>query len=90
MDNLKIFRLSSVQLMTALSVIVFIFIVPDLYAQCPMCKMAAESNLKEGGTSGAGLNAGILYMLCMPYLLVGTIGFLWWRAQRKKNMMAES
>ena len=50
-------------------------------AQCPMCRMSAESNLKAGGTAGKGLNRGILYLFAMPYLLVGTIGFVWWRNQ---------
>jgi len=54
-------------------------------AQCPMCRMSAESNLKNGGTEGKGLNTGILYMLATPYLLVGTIGFLWWRNRRKEE-----
>jgi len=48
-------------------------------AQCPMCRMAAESNLENGGTAGKGLNTGILYMLAMPYLLVATIGFIWYK-----------
>ena len=60
-------------------------ITPDLQptsqAQCPMCRMSAESNLKDGGTAGRGLNRGILYMLAMPYLLVGTLGFVWWKNQ---------
>jgi hypothetical protein len=41
--------------------------------------MAAESNLENGGTAGKGLNTGILYMLAMPYLLVATIGFIWYK-----------
>lgn len=53
----------------------------ELSAQCPMCRMSAESNLKAGGSAGRGLNRGILYMLAMPYLLVGTIGYIWWRNQ---------
>lgn len=57
----------------------------DSVAQCPMCKMSAESNLKNGGTAGKGLNAGILYMLALPYTLVGTIGFIWWRNNRRKE-----
>jgi hypothetical protein len=57
----------------------------DASAQCPMCKMSAESNLKNGGTTGRGLNAGILYMLALPYTLVGTIGFIWWRNHRRKE-----
>lgn len=54
-------------------------------AQCPMCRMSAESNLKNGGQSGKGLNNGILYMLATPYLLVGLIGFVWWRNRRKET-----
>ncbi len=69
-------------------VIVILFIVlsgisTELAAQCPMCKMSAESNLKNGGTAGAGLNAGILYMLITPYLLVGTMAYLWWRNKKR-------
>ena len=36
---------------------------PVVQAQCPMCRMSAESNLKAGGTAGKGLNAGILFLL---------------------------
>jgi len=45
--------------------------------------MSAESNLKSGGTAGKGLNAGILYMLALPYTLVGVIGFIWWKNNRR-------
>ncbi len=55
----------------------------ELYSQCPMCKIAAESNLENGGTAGKGLNTGILYMLSLPYLLIGLIGFIWYRNRSK-------
>jgi hypothetical protein len=45
--------------------------------------MSAESNLKNGGTAGKGLNKGILYMLALPYTLVGVIGYVWWRNNRR-------
>jgi hypothetical protein len=54
-------------------------------AQCAMCKMAAESNLNRGGTAGRGLNSGILYMLATPYLLVGILGYLWWRNRHRED-----
>ncbi|MEM1318863.1 MAG: hypothetical protein AAGG75_01335 [Bacteroidota bacterium] len=57
----------------------------ELPAQCPMCRISAESNLKAGGSAGKGLNKGILYMLAMPYLLVGTIGVIWWRNRRRED-----
>ncbi len=59
-----------------------------LIAQCPMCKIAAESNMKNGGTAGRGLNSGILYMLAAPYLLVGSIAFLWWKNRKKAAVKA--
>lgn len=54
-------------------------------AQCPMCKISAESNLKNGGKAGRGLNAGILYMFATPYLLVGGLAFVWWRNNRRRR-----
>ncbi len=61
----------------------------DAIAQCPMCRMSAESNMANGGTAGNGLNAGILYMLATPYLLVGTFVFLWWRNKKKAEQQLE-
>lgn len=58
-------------------------VVNDTQAQCPMCKMSAEQNLKDGGTAGKGLNAGILYMFTTPYILVACIGYVWYRNRRK-------
>lgn len=66
-------------LLVSLCLICFVL---DLDAQCPMCKIAAESNLEAGGTEGKGLNKGILYILSMPYLLVATLGFIWWKSNR--------
>lgn len=66
-----------------LFLVVFMLFSQYAEAQCPMCRMSAESNLKNGGTEGRGLNAGILYLLAMPYLIVASIGIWWWRNRRK-------
>ena len=58
-------------------------------AQCPMCKMTAESNLKGGGSAGKGLNSGILYMLLTPYLLIGVVGFVWYKNRKKEEEVME-
>jgi len=47
--------------------------------------MSAESNLKNGGSTGRGLNTGILYMLALPYTLIGTFGYIWWKNNRRKE-----
>ena len=69
-----------------LIILFVLLIVPfgiELLAQCPMCRMAAESNLDNGGTEGRGLNTGILYLFSMPYLIAGILGLIWWRNRVK-------
>ena len=78
----KIIKLFSI---LALAMTLSVATAPDASAQCPMCRMSAESNLKNGGTDGKGLNNGILYMLATPYMLIGVIGFIWWRNRRKED-----
>ena len=57
--------------------------IDESFAQCPMCKSAAEANLKEGGTHAKGLNAGIIYLFLTPYAIVTTIAVLWWWNNKK-------
>lgn len=57
----------------------------ELNAQCPMCRMTAESNLANGGVDGAGLNAGILFLLATPYFLIGLLGYNWWRNRKSEE-----
>ena len=54
-------------------------------AQCPMCRMTLESNLKGGGTQGSGMNAGIMYLLFTPYIMVGGIAYVWYRNRKRKD-----
>ena len=56
-----------------------------LSAQCAMCKAVVEANLKEGGSAGAGLNEGILYLMAMPYITVLLFGIFYYLQQRKKQ-----
>jgi hypothetical protein len=76
-----LFKILTICLLTLL----FSFKSIESTAQCPMCKMSTEQNLKDGGTAGKGLNKGILYMFAAPYLLVGTLGFIWWYNRRKED-----
>ncbi len=59
------------------------FTAPEAPAQCAMCRLTTESNLRSGDTVARGINTGILYMLALPYLMVGTIGYIWWRNRKK-------
>ncbi len=59
--------------------------VSPVQAQCPMCRISAESNLKAGGTAGKGLNKGILYLFFTPYIIIGSLGYLWWKNNRRRE-----
>jgi len=75
------------KLFISLSVIFALTVVtlPEVHSQCPMCRMSAESNLKEGGSAGKGLNKGIFVLLFTPYLVVGAIGYAWYRNHKNKH-----
>jgi LPXTG-motif cell wall-anchored protein len=49
----------------------FFIIQVSAYAQCAMCKSGVASNLEGGGNTGRGINTGILYLMAIPYLLIG-------------------
>ena len=55
-------------------------------AQCALCRSSVEANRADNKLSkfGNGLNKGILFLMVVPYVLVGTVGFLWYRSSRKK------
>lgn len=50
----------------------FLFLMAyDTFAGCAMCKAAAESDLQNNPNSVArGLNAGILFLMVIPYILM--------------------
>jgi len=71
-----------------ITVIVLVFascFLGEAIAQCPMCRMSLESNLENGGTAGNTINMGILYMLVVPYILVFSIGYIWYKRNRKEE-----
>ena len=50
-------------------------VIGEVDAQCVMCKAVAEDSAAEGAV-GRGINQGILYIMAVPYILLGTIGYL--------------
>lgn len=68
---------------------ILVFPTTSAYSQCAMCAATVESNAGSGRESGdnlvgTGLNTGILYLMLVPYVLIGTVGFFWYRSNRKK------
>ena len=61
-----------------------------LNAQCAMCKAVVESNIENGGTKGAGLNDGILYLMAMPYIAMILFAIGYYFHNRTKNASTEA
>jgi hypothetical protein len=52
-------------------------------AQCAMCRAALEG---EGNSAKAeAVNDGIVYLMAIPYVLVGVIGYYIYRTQLSKK-----
>ncbi len=68
-----------------LGFLLVIFFAKNLNAQCAMCKAVVEANLKDGGSAGAGLNQGILYLMAMPYIAMLLFGAFYYLQKRKKQ-----
>jgi hypothetical protein len=67
-------------------VVALLVAMPDLMAQCAMCRGTVESTVSDGRSVIASeLNFGILYLLMIPYLIVATIGYLWYRNSKLEH-----
>jgi hypothetical protein len=53
------------------------------YAQCAMCRAALGG--KENNAQAAAVNDGIVYLMVIPYILVGALGYYVYRMKKKKN-----
>lgn len=55
-------------------------------AQCAMCRAALESD--EGGVKAEAVNDGIVYLMAIPYILVGILGYAIYKMRygKKKNV----
>lgn len=61
--------------------ILIAFLSVDATAQCSICTKTA---MQLGSKPAQGLNAGILYLMAIPYLAIGVIGYKWWKSRNTK------
>lgn len=77
-------------LLKKISLLVFFMLAQLIsFSQCAMCKAVVESDMAGGGDAGENINSGILYLMVIPYIIAGTVGFLIYR-HYKKNKLANN
>ena len=64
-----------------LLIVILLLVVPDVVdAQCAMCRAALES--EADNSQAEGVNNGIVYLMAIPYILVGGLFYLIYRKIR--------
>jgi hypothetical protein len=67
---------------TLLIVVIIALMVPiGADAQCAMCRAALESS--ESGIKPEAVNDGIVYLMIIPYILVGLIAYAIYKSRIK-------
>jgi len=54
----------------------------QINAQCAMCRAVLES--EEGQSTAKGINNGIVYLMVIPYILIGGLGYFIYRKLKNK------
>lgn len=65
------------------SFLFFIFFSLSTNAQCAMCRAALGGEANQA--QGKAVNDGIVYLMIIPYLLVGAIGYYIYRMRKNKK-----
>lgn len=58
-----------------------------LLAQCSICTRTAQ---QQGKTAAEGLNGGIVYLMALPLLVGGYIGYRWWKNEQLVQQQEQS
>lgn len=66
-----------------LSFFFFLLSSQETEAQCAMCRAVLES--EEGGAKAEAINDGIVYLMAIPYILVGIVGYAIYKVRTKKR-----
>ena len=59
------------------AVFISAFLIQDVDAQCAMCRAVLES--EADNSMAKGINDGIVYLMAIPYLLVGAVFYAVYR-----------
>jgi len=63
-----------------LVLVMLVFFPQEIEAQCAMCRAALES--EADNSQAEGINNGIVYLMAIPYLLVGGLFYFIYRKVR--------
>ena len=78
-------RTRTIMLLLPVAVLLLLAAFPDVAAACPNCK---EAYMDAGGGSSpvaSGFNTSIVFMMIMPFVVMGLFVLRLWTAMRKQK-----
>ncbi len=72
--------MKKIALIFLLSFQLLLFVQTTGSAQCSLCTKTAQ---QLGEKPAQGMNSGILYLMIMPFAIVGFIGFRWYKNNKE-------
>lgn len=64
-----------------LILLLFVLVISTaMQAQCAVC---TKTSMQLGEKPAQGMNSAILYLMLMPFAIVGFIGYRWWKGNKK-------
>ena len=67
-------------------IVLFLLVIIPAEAQCSMCRAVLES--EEGQNAARGINNGILYLMVIPYILIGGVGYFIHKNKKKAKAVS--
>lgn len=68
-------------LLILLLAVCFSLFTTGVFAQCSIC---AKTVAQMGSKPAEGFNTGILYLMFIPYVAIGVVGYKWWQNEKRK------
>jgi hypothetical protein len=68
------------RLVFVLLVASFLMVHQTAKAQCSICTKTAQ---QLGHKPAKGLNTGIVYLMFAPFMIMGIVGYRWWKNNRE-------
>jgi hypothetical protein len=70
--------------------VALVLMIASVAAACPTCKEGLAQNDPQGRSLAAGISYSILFMMSMPYIVLGTFGGLAYLSIRRARLSQEA
>lgn len=81
------FEPSIMRWFVAAMVVALVLLIASVAAACPTCKEGLAQNDPQGRSLAAGISYSVLFLMSMPYVVLGTFGSLAYLSIRRARAL---